>query len=113
MHRSRTKGSCETARWKERPEQSGQRRGIVEGGRPKENWERRKGRERKDERTIEFKSIGKIRDDETWQKGPGPKIGRYIGWRGGEVEINFELNYPRWICLFASVRLLLIFTSVT
>jgi len=28
MHRSRTKGSCETVRWKEKPEQSGQRREV-------------------------------------------------------------------------------------
>lgn len=35
VHRSRTKGSCETVRWKEKPEQSGQRRGVFEGGTPK------------------------------------------------------------------------------
>jgi len=75
MHRSRTKGSCETVRWKEKPEQSGQRREVSsKEERQKEGnllWER------KGERTIEFKSIGKIRDDETRQKGSGLKGGSY------------------------------------
>lgn len=35
VHRSRTEGSCETVRWKEKPEQSGQRRGVFVGGTPK------------------------------------------------------------------------------
>lgn len=67
MHRSRTEGSCETVRWKEKPEQSGQRRGAFEGRTPKGKSDGAAG---KSERAIEFKSIGKIRDDETRQKGP-------------------------------------------
>lgn len=47
-----------------------------EEGRPKRNYEEERGWGRKGEGTIEFKSIGKIRDDETRQKGPGSKKGR-------------------------------------
>lgn len=48
MHRSRRKGSCETARWKEKPEQSGQRRGVLEGRTSKGKNGKGKG-ERKDD----------------------------------------------------------------
>jgi len=47
MHRSRMKGSCETVRWKEKPEQSGQRREVSskEERRKEENLRREEGRE--------------------------------------------------------------------
>lgn len=49
-------------------------------------WGRAKGR------TIEFKSIGKIRDDETRQKEPQ---NRREGYAARWKKINFELKYPR------------------
>lgn len=43
MHRSRRKGSCETARWKEKPEQSGQRKGVFRRKNAKRKEWQRKG----------------------------------------------------------------------